>query len=143
VVADLLRGDWEPVPADLVNLALPRFSLESTIDLLPALAALGMITATTDGADFGDLSPEPLRVDQFTQQAVVDIDEEGVKAAAVTVVAMARAAGPRPDPVVLDLAFDRPFAFALVDPELGLPLFTGWVADPSGPERPRDRPALP
>ena len=55
------------------------------------------------------------------------IDEEGVTAAAYTVMAAAGSSAPPEDEV--DFVLDRPFLFVLASDD-GLPLFAGTVAQP-------------
>lgn len=130
VLHDLMDAPLTQVHADRVDLRLPRFAIRSHHDLREPLDAMGLGGLFEETADLSGLSPEPLMISSAVQEAVLDVDEEGVKAAAVTSFALRAGAMMAPDPVVIDLAFDRPFAYALVDPDLDLPLFAGWVADP-------------
>ncbi|MET9350309.1 serpin family protein [Streptomyces termitum] len=116
----------EPVRAGAVELALPRFTLRGRTDVLSLLASLGVTAPLRPGADFSGLSPEPLHVTEALQEAVLEVAEEGVEAAAVTQVVMTRSAV-RPAPVER-IAFDRPFGVVVLDAEGRLPLFTGWRA---------------
>ncbi|MFF8408279.1 serpin family protein [Streptomyces omiyaensis] len=128
--ADVLPLAWaarrEPVRAGGVELALPRFSLRTRTDLLPWLEAAGAGAALRPGADFSALSPVPLFVARAVQEAVVEVAEEGVEAAAVTQIAMTRSAA-RPLPAER-IAFDRPFGVVVMDADGELPLFAGWRA---------------
>lgn len=134
VLRDVLAGgsiERTRLPADVVELFLPRFTVRRTIDLVPLLVEHAP-RCLTDDAELDRISPEPLKVSQAAQEAVVDVDEHGVKAAAVTAMALARAAGPPPaPPTVVEVRLDRPFAYAIVAERTGLPLFAGWVADPT------------
>ncbi|TDC66122.1 serpin family protein [Streptomyces hainanensis] len=115
------------VVADRVRVLLPRLTLRSRLAVLPHLSALGVRLATSELADFSALSPEPLSVGEVAQECVVALAEEGVRAAAVTVVPMAAGAAPRPARVH-ELAFDRPFGVVVLDGEGSVPLFTAWQA---------------
>ncbi|MFE3719846.1 serpin family protein [Streptomyces cyaneofuscatus] len=119
--------------ADRVSLALPRLTLRTRIAVTGQLPALGVRLATSDAADFSGLSPLPLAVSDVVQEAVLKVAEEGVEAAAVTVVAM-RFGGAAPQPQrLLHLAFDRPFGIVVLPADGEVPLFTAWQADiPSG-----------
>ncbi|MFF2776434.1 serpin family protein [Streptomyces sp. NPDC058052] len=123
-------GDREPVRAAHVEAALPRFSLRSRIDVRPWLASAGAGGALRPGADFSGLSPEAMFVSRVAQEAVVEVAEEGVEAAAVTQVVMTRSAV-RPLPAER-IAFDRPFGVAVMDAGGELPLFVGWRAGGAG-----------
>lgn len=135
VLDDVLSGSTDrrrSLDADQVDLFVPRFAIRCRHDLVPVLEALGAGRVLSDQAELDRLSPEPLKVSQAVQEAVVDVDEEGVRAAAVTAMALLRAAAaPSRPPTVVEVRFDRPFAFALVAEASGLPLFAGWVADPT------------
>ncbi|MEV6355778.1 serpin family protein [Streptomyces hydrogenans] len=134
--ADVLPLAWdprrEPVRDEAVELALPRFSLRSRLDLGPWLERCGAGGVLRSGADFSGLSPEPLFVSRVVQEAVVEVAEQGVEAAAVTQVTMTRSAA-RPRPVER-VAFDRPFGVVVLDAEGEVPLFAGWHAGVTGPD---------
>jgi hypothetical protein len=125
--------------------------VEQRTDLEPPLSAIGMgIMFDKHRADFGGLlSPSPhrpppcvpissgvvggectrVRINEATQNAFIDVNEEGTEAAAVTVLAfevVVTSAGPPPIPFVVD----RPFFFAIRDERTGTLLFNGYVADP-------------
>lgn len=129
-VRDGRRG---PVGAGGVELALPRFELRDRIDALAWLESVGVTAPARPGADFSGLSPAPLYVSKALQEAVLEVGETGVEAAAVTQVEMTRSAA-RPLPVER-IAFDRPFGVVVLDADGRLPLFVGWRAGGS-PVRP-------
>jgi serpin B len=132
--AEVLPAAWahrearEPVAADTVELALPRFALRTTLDITTKLPALGITRAISGAADFSGLSPERLAISQVVQEAVVKVAELGVEAAAVTVVTMRSAAVLRPRRT-LRIAFDRPFGVVVLDRAAAVPLFMGWQAN--------------
>ncbi|MFD5983346.1 serpin family protein [Streptomyces cyaneofuscatus] len=118
---------------DRVSLALPRLTLRTRIAVTGQLPALGVRLATSDAADFSGLSPLPLAISDVVQEAVLKVAEEGVEAAAVTVVAMRAGSAAPPPQRVLHLAFDRPFGIVVLPADGEVPLFTAWQADtPSG-----------
>ncbi|WGP09849.1 serpin family protein [Streptomyces sp. SH5] len=129
------RTAGAPLDADRVTVALPRLALRTRVPVTEQLPALGVRLATSDDADFSGLSPEPLLVTDVVQEAVLKIAEEGVEAAAVTVVAMARVgAAPRPQRVH-NIAFDRPFGIVVLAGADDVPLFTAWQAEtPAAPD---------
>ncbi|MFE7334808.1 serpin family protein, partial [Streptomyces fimicarius] len=118
-----------PLDTDRVTIGLPRLALRTRVAVTRQLPALGIRLATSDDADFSGLSPEPLTISDVVQEAVLKVAEEGVEAAAVTVVAMAPAgAAPRPQRVH-HIAFDRPFGVVVLAGSEDVPLFTAWQAD--------------
>lgn len=62
-------------------------------------------------------------------QTVVDVDEEGTVAAAVTGIMLTRSVAPQPEPPV-ELTFDRPFLFIIRHVPSGVPVFVGAVRAP-------------
>lgn len=120
--------------ADLVTIALPRLTLRTRIAVTAQLPALGVRLATSDAADFSGLSPQPLAISDVVQEAVLKVAEEGVEAAAVTVVAMRAGSAAPPPQRLLRLAFDRPFGIVVLPAGTDVPLFAAWQADiPAGP----------
>ncbi|MFB4424898.1 serpin family protein [Streptomyces sp. QL37] len=122
------EGSRVPLDADVATLALPRFTLRTNVQVLDHLPALGVRLATDPAAaDFSGLSPVRVFITDVVQEAVVKIAEEGVEAAAVTVVAMRSSVpGPR---AVRHIAFDRPFGTVVLDGSSDIPLFAGWQED--------------
>ncbi|GJQ83419.1 hypothetical protein Trydic_g14200 [Trypoxylus dichotomus] len=96
-----------------VSVWLPRFKLESSIDLKQPLIQVGLGAIFSDGADFSHMldSKEPLKVDKVIQKAFVEVNEEGSEAAAATgVFMMFRTAGRPANPPAVFRA-DHPFIF--------------------------------
>ena len=124
-------GDWENRKDLTVNLSMPKFDLSAQTDLREGLQALG-VTDVFDAAA-ADFSPaldqaEGLAVSQVKHGVRVAVDEEGVAAAAYTVMPVDGATEPPEDEV--DFVLDRPFLFCLTSAD-GLPLFAGTVANPA------------
>ena len=67
-----------------VRLMLPRFKTTTSLKLVPIMSALGMPTAFTPAAEFPYFSNEPAFIGDMFQDAVINVDEEGTEAAAIT-----------------------------------------------------------
>ncbi|MFD3514041.1 serpin family protein [Streptomyces sp. NPDC058657] len=130
--ADVLPAGWAPPgertppAADRAEIALPRLSLRTTVEVTGELPGWGIRRATTGLADFSGLSPEPLALSRVVQEAVLEIAEEGVEAAAVSVVPMAPGAAPPPPRRTETLRFARPFGIVVLDEAGEVPLFIAW-----------------
>ena len=120
------------LPSAEIHWSVPKFDVDSNLELTDALKALGV----TDVFDFNkaDFSPpideekfdESVAVTQVQHAARVKIDEKGCEAAAFTAVtADAMSAAPEDLPVV-EMDLNRPFAFMITGVD-GLPLFLGSV----------------
>jgi serpin B len=114
-----------------VSLWLPKFSVESRFDLASVLSSMGMTDLFTPGvADLtGINTTEQLFIQSVIHQANMDVDEQGVTAAAVTV-ALGLGGAAEPPPHV-DLHVDHPFLYFIRDRESGAILFMGRVNDAS------------
>ena len=113
----------------IVNLALPKFDTASDLDLADSLKALG-ITDVFDPAvsNFSPMTDDTAAyLSQAKHAARVTVDEEGVTAAAYTVMMMCGEAAPPEEEV--DFVLNRPFVFAITGTD-GLPLFVGIVHQP-------------
>ena len=127
----LLETAAQSLGSRQVNLGLPRFDLETKIELSDVLAALGMPSAFALGsADFsGMTTDEQLFIGVVVHQANITVDEKGTEAAAATAVGMRAGSAPMDPPV--ELTLDRPFLYAVRDTGTGAVLFLGRVSDPS------------
>ena len=115
----------------LVQLAFPKFDIETATDLSTVLGAMGMATAFTVDADFsGMTTSDQLAIGSVIHQANITVDEVGTEAAAATAVVMMATSAPAPEqPVVLTV--DRPFTYWLRDTVNNTIVFMGRVNDPS------------
>ncbi|HLE69517.1 MAG TPA: serpin family protein, partial [Vicinamibacteria bacterium] len=114
-----------------VALALPRFRVESSFALRESLSRIGIKGAFAPGADFTRVSEEPgFALGNVLHKAVVNVDERGTEAAAVTAMVMLGAAARKP-PRPIEFRVDRPFLFLIEDKPTGTILFLGRVLDPS------------
>ena len=109
-----------------IHWSVPKFDVDSDLDLIPALEALGVTDAFTDAADFSPLTGLDALVSAVKHAARVKVDEEGCEAAAFTAV-MAETTSALVEPLpVVEMDLDRPFGFLITGAE-GLPLFVGVV----------------
>jgi serpin B len=90
-----------------------------------------METAFTSEADFSGISPDPLRISDVQQQAIVKVDELGSEAAAVTTVTVVFVLAGVPSPPPFQMIVNRPFLFFIEDDQAETILFAGVVLDPS------------
>lgn len=109
-----------------VNLSLPKFDIVADRKLNDALKALGITDAFDPAkAEFSLIqTADDCWLDSVDHAARVAIDEEGVTAAAYTVMLMCGAAMPPEEE--MDFILDRPFLFVITSRD-NLPLFAGVV----------------
>ncbi len=113
-----------------VMLVMPKFKLEYEKILNDPLHSLGMgIAFAHGGADFSRMADlkslgKNLYIGEVIHKAVVEVNEEGTEAAAVTSI------GIRATSLPPQFIADRPFFFAIRDNETKTVLFMGTVIDP-------------
>jgi len=101
--------------------------------LMPALGAMGVPLfqgAPLNDGLFYEFSALPILVGDVAQRAMIEVDEYGVVAAAVTVIGIQVASSPPPP---IPMHCNRPFAFVLYDTTTDggkQVLFTGVVQQP-------------
>ena len=141
VQAQLASGDLSSYipdnPLDFitsVDLELPRFSVRSTLMLLPTLDALGLSLALDrQNADFSGMVDDPLDQNLYlssaTQEAMVSAQETGTKAAALSVVIIRGYGSAAPDRYT-KVQVNRPFFVVIRHRAHQVPLFLGQIVSP-------------
>lgn len=128
-VAAISSASWQATMQTLVrqkvNVKLPRFETETSTPLNAPLSALGapsMFNAQT--AQFPYLCNAPVYISKMFQKAKIEVNEEGTKAAAVTmgIVSLTSVALPKPVP---QFHADRPFLYLITEQSTGTILFMG------------------
>ncbi len=116
-----------------VNLQLPKFEMESSIQLSPILSELGMLSAfDPDTANFAGIldSPDPVAISDMMHRARIAVDEFGTEAAAATAIVWALAEPESHKPKPIEFVVDRPFLFLIRDDKTGSILFLGRMVHP-------------
>ncbi|XP_050702751.1 serine protease inhibitor 42Dd-like [Eriocheir sinensis] len=118
-----------------VTLSMPKFTLTTRYEdeLKSALFNMGVKSLFDPSrADLtGFATAPPLHVDTAIHQATVEVNEEGTVAAGATAFINTRF-GPQK---TLNLTFNRPFVFLIVDKRTRLPLFIGKVTSAADLEK--------
>jgi len=124
---NLTNWKHQMIPTTL-QLSLPRFSLEEEYRVDSALKTMGMTIPFTTSADFSGIDgAQDLYIEKVKHKALVEVNEQGTEAAAVTSVHMALTAI---QPGVI-MNCDHPFLFFIQQNDTGSILFMGKVTNPS------------
>ena len=114
-------------------LSIPKFEVENSGSVIPALESMGMIEAFTERADFSNLvvglRPEaPIYITDMTQGNLFSINEKGTEAASVTKVeiGIVGSSGVSTEPV--EFTVNRPFLFFVMENSTKTVLFAGKVS---------------
>jgi serine protease inhibitor len=136
-ITDLLSSftteDWTKIQSitgkGKVNVGLPRFKLDYSIQLNKTLEKMGISRVFTSSAEFGKISKSTQTlVSLVKQDTYLGIDEKGTEAAAVTVIGMLSTnAGPT-EP--LQIICDRPFGIIISEKTSNTILFMGRIMNP-------------
>jgi serpin B len=111
-----------------VTLSMPKFTVQgATLSFKKELTSLGMVDAFSAAADFSGISGTPISLSDVLQQAIIDVDESGTRAAAATAV-IGVATGAPSDTATVNV--DRPFFTIIRDGPTNAILFLGRILDP-------------
>ena len=125
----ILSGKSENSKYMKVNLSVPKFDVASTMDLSDGLKNMGATNVFYENVtEFTKLTGDlPIYLTGANQSVRVQIDEEGVKAAAYIEIPGAGSAAPPEE--IIDFVLDRPFLFVIT--RNNIPLFAGCVNNPT------------
>jgi serine protease inhibitor len=119
----LARLDAQRPQEILVN--LPRFTTRQSLNLIPVLRSLGIISAFDGTADFSGMDgTKILFLATALHRTFVEVNETGTEASAATLFAVAEKSMRR------SFTADHPFLFLIRDHGSGTILFLGRLADP-------------
>ncbi|XP_043520446.1 antichymotrypsin-2-like isoform X2 [Frieseomelitta varia] len=110
-----------------IELYLPKFKIEFTVDLKNILSKLGVSKMFSHDANFKRISSVPLMVNKILHKAVIEINEEGTEAAAATAVHLRLRRSMANE--LEQFLVDRPFMFVIEYKPKNVPLFIGSVQD--------------
>ena len=119
-------SEFKTVPG---YLQLPRFKMESRLELQKPLSELGMGIAFSDKANFSNLSTRPVQIDQVIHKTFVEVNESGTTAAAATAIGI-RSTSVEAVKMPFDMKVNQPFLCVLRDDKTGAILFMGAINNP-------------
>jgi serpin B len=113
---------------------LPKFEVEYGVKRLnDVLQKLGMETAfdpyEANFSSIADTAPRNLYISYVDHKAIVEVNEKGTEAAAVTVIGVGTTSV---GPTLRSFVVNRPFFFEIRDDRSGSVLFMGKILNPSG-----------
>ena len=111
---------------------MPKFKTEYSNELNDTLVDMGMKDAfNAHKADFSRLGTAqgemPIYISKVIHKTFIEVAEKGTRAGAVTAVAVDAMSAPMDPPPEVRLT--RPFVYAIIDTQSGLPLFIGAQID--------------
>ncbi|EAT46071.1 AAEL002715-PA [Aedes aegypti] len=107
-----------------ISVKMPRFTVSTSVNGNAVLKKLHL-NAPFQWSRFQIFKQEKLTLDKVKQSVTVQVDERGVRAAAVDKFTMVTRSAP------LSFLADRPFVFAILKKSVHFPLFVGHYAYPA------------
>jgi len=130
-VESLNDGEWrrinEKLTKSLIDIRLPKFKSSADMDLVEIMKVMGIKKLFTESGCLSRLSTIPLMADEFRQKSVIDVDEDGTEAAAVTYIGEKSTGVPSYEEKAVELRIDHPFVYCIFDSSTGTILFMGSV----------------
>lgn len=126
--------DWLDFDSDGddVQLSMPRFDFDNTLSFKDILSELGLKDMFETEDSLPNITDLPAHISQIKQQCVINIEEEGTEAAAVTMAEYEVGCCPDDDmQPIITMMLNRPFGFA-IKRETGQLLFMGVVKNMNG-----------
>ena len=128
---DVLHEIWNneflfDVDEEEVKLSIPRFNIESKVNLKEALWQLGL-ECIFESVDIIPYCVKNLQISDITQQVKIKVNENETEAAALTEMPMCLGCLPdkRMEPIVMTV--NRPFLFEIAEEYSNTILFTGLI----------------
>lgn len=109
---------------------LPEFTYEYEKELSDTLIGMGMGSAFEKNADFSRMAETDtgmLFISRIMHKTFIEVDRAGTRAAAVTSIEMANDSASIVEEPPKTVILDRPFVYAIIDTDTGLPVFIGAV----------------
>ncbi|XP_072130701.1 alpha-1-antitrypsin-like [Mobula birostris] len=108
-----------------VDVHFPKMTLKTAYKLKTLLSSMGIEDAFTNHANFSGISKQPIKLSKVMHKAVLEVDEKGTKATAVTDM--------QAIPMSLPIEFkcNRPFLLLIAENSIRNVMFAGRVRNPN------------
>ena len=132
IISQMNNANWDLWTQSFVYQELffqfPKFKMKYEESLVKVLTDMGMGLAFAPGlADFSGIADAALNIDEVRHKAVIEVNEEGSEAAAVTSVVIVETSVP----LIPMMYVDKPFVFAIRDAQSNGILFIGKMMNPN------------
>ncbi len=131
LTGEKLNGILTNAETQSVNAAIPKFKVEYDVEMSKVLMAMGMTDAfESSKADLSGLGHSVvgnLYIEQVIHKTFMEVDAQGTKAAAATMVQVNCERAMEKEPV--EVILDRPFVYMIIDCEENVPVFIGTMMD--------------
>ncbi|KAF7993543.1 hypothetical protein HCN44_010138 [Aphidius gifuensis] len=111
-----------------ISLSLPKFTIESKVNLVAPLMDLGLTDMFDESANFSDIVNAPVKVSKVVQKAFIEVNEEGSEASAATEFEIENRFGQEYIPPYV-IKINHPFMMIIIKKKLQI--FTARIFDPA------------
>ncbi|KAF7062069.1 hypothetical protein CFC21_068712 [Triticum aestivum] len=125
------------IPARVVpvrKFKIPKFKISFDFEASKLFRSFGLQLPFSTEADLSEMVDSPLgeslRVSSIFHKSFVEVNEEGIEAAAATVAVVMCKLLPAVPPMKMDFVADHPFLFVVREDMTGVVLFVGHVVNP-------------
>ena len=115
----------KPMPVDVI---MPKFKVKDDMNLISILKSMGIKKLFTEESALSKLSTMPLFVEEFAHKSIINVDENGTEAAALTYMAEGSTL-PESETKPVEFKVDHPFFYAIYDTNTRTILFLGCVKE--------------
>ncbi|XP_062406932.1 alpha-1-antitrypsin homolog [Sardina pilchardus] len=122
-----LKHWMQAMKHDELIVHMPKYSISGKISLKDTLVSMGVVSAFSNTANFTGMTGEKVKVSKVEHKAVLNVDEKGTEASAVTTVDFKLYGSFTPKP----LKIDRPFLVFITDYNTKSILFMGKITNPA------------
>ena len=116
-ILDVIQNN--KMTSEIVNVSLPKFKAEYSIDFTDTLKNMGIEKAFSNAnADFSlmiENYPDSIKIDSVLQKAMIDVDEKGTEAAAATSTIMVGTGADTTLEKIIEFRADKPFTYYILD----------------------------
>ena len=104
-----------------IQLKIPKFKIDNTVDLQKSLKNMGVNTIFTENADFSNVTDNNLNISSLTQHNIIDFNEEGTTASSFTEATYYRDVPNN----IIEVNIDKPFTYYIFEETSGQIIFAG------------------
>lgn len=120
-----------------VYVEIPEFTLDYDVEMADMLIGMGLEKAFSDedDADFTRMVTEdsaPIHIGAVIHKTHIEVDRKGTRAAAITAITMDTTCSVMEVQEPVYIYLNRPFVYAIIDNETGLPIFIGCMNELEG-----------
>jgi len=129
VILDHVSSPKDALLPESINLKMPVFKSSQATNLADIMENVGLGEIMEPNANYGKISEKPVKVDAINHKAVIDVNTNGVEAAAATSISIVPKFGAFTAEKLVKL--DRPFLYFIVEDSKKIIHFAGVLRNPT------------